>query len=148
GFDIIRLGEATPIFANQSLAKFSWSWSLGRQVKQMFEREQFDVVHIHCPLTPTLPLLIQLYADCAIIGHIHTMLLSKPKAYDLFHRFFRACLHDFDGLVAVSKVSAKPFEDWFGCRFEVIPNGIPVDEFLAPGERIQKYDDGKKNIFF
>jgi len=148
GFDIIRIGRATPVMANESLAKISLGWNVGREVKEMIEREKFDVIHIHCPLTPILPLLVQRYADCPIVGHIHVMLLSKPSWYQWFHKAIQKFVEDFDGLVAVSKVSAKPFEDWFGQKFEVIPNGIPVNDLLNDCQPIARFNDGKINLFF
>ncbi len=150
GFEIIRVGRSIPIIANGSLAKVAFGFNLGRQIKRMMEREQFDVIHIHCPLTPVLPLLIQRYADCPIIGHIHTLLRSKPLYYKIFDKQLARIMNDFEGLVSVSDVAAKPFENWFQCGpFEVIPNGVPVDEFADPNcPKIPAFDDGKINLFF
>ncbi len=149
GFEILRFGRSIPIFANGSLAKVAFGFGIGSQIKKMIEQEKFDVIHIHCPLTPVLPLLIQRYADCPVIGHVHTLLRSKPFFYALFQRPLRRIMQDFEGNIAVSQVSAKPFTEWFGVNFEVIPNGVPIDEFNRTDiPRIPKFDDGKTNLFF
>jgi hypothetical protein len=57
-------------------------------------------------------------------------------------------MNDFEGNIAVSKTCARPFSDWFKCHFEVIPNGVPIDEFTTGAPRIPKFDDGKTNLFF
>lgn len=148
GFEIIRLGRSIPIIANGSLAKISFAWNLGTQVKRMIRSQAFDVIHIHCPLTPLLPLLIQRYADCPVIGHLHTLMRSKPLFFSLFQKHLARFMNDFEGNVAVSQVCAKPFSEWFGCSFEVIPNGVPVAEFQSAHRRIPQFDDGKTNLFF
>lgn len=149
GFRIIRLGQSLPVWANGSLAKIAFAWNIGKQVRQMIEKEQFDVIHIHCPMTPVLPLLIQRYADCPVIGHLHAMLLSKPLLFKIFHGFTKSVMEDFDGLVSVSETAARPFREWFDVQnWEVIPNGIPVDEFIECQDKIEKFDDGKHNIFW
>ncbi len=148
GFEILRLGRSIPIIANGSLAKVAFSFSLGRQIRKMMREQKFDVIHIHCPLTPVLPLLIQRYADCPIIGHVHTLLKSKPFFYSLFEKHLSRFMNDFEGRVSVSEVAAKPFREWFKCDFVVIPNGVPIDEFKTSHPKIPKFDDGKINLFF
>ncbi|MBN8555235.1 MAG: glycosyltransferase family 4 protein [Deltaproteobacteria bacterium] len=148
GFEIIRVGKSIPIIANGSLAKVSFAWNLGSQVKKMIAEQKFDVIHIHCPLTPILPLIVQRYADCPTVGHVHTLLKSKPIYYRLFEKHLSRFMNDFEGNIAVSKTCAKPFSEWFKCEFEVIPNGVPMDEFNQNIPRIPKFDDGKTNLFF
>lgn len=148
GFEILRVGRSIPVFANGSLAKISFAWNLGRQVKKLIREQKFDVIHIHCPLTPVLPLLVQRYADCPVIGHIHTLLRTKPFYYKIFSSQLARFMADFEGRIAISKVCARPFQEWFNCDFEIIPNGVPVDEFKEFHPKIPHFDDGKTNLFF
>lgn len=148
GFEILRVGRSIPVFSNESLAKVTFGFRLGRQVKRLLQEQQFDVIHIHCPLTPVLPILVQRYATCPLIGHIHTLVKSKPFFYRIFQRHLTRLMNDFEGHVAVSKISARQWEDWFHCSFKVIPNGVPIEEFKALHPRIKHFDDGKINLFF
>jgi phosphatidylinositol alpha-mannosyltransferase len=148
GFEILRLGRSIPVIANGSLAKVSFAFNLGYQVRKMIREQKFDIIHIHCPLTPVLPILIQRYADCPTVGHVHTLLKSKSLFYRVFESSLSRIMQDFEGRVAVSKVCAKPFSEWFKTDFEIIPNGVPIEEFKATHPRIPKFDDGKINIFF
>lgn len=148
GFEILRIGRSIPVIANGSLAKISFAWNLGTQVKKMIREQKFDVIHIHCPLTPLLPLLVQRYADCVTVGHLHTLMRSKPFVYSLFQSHLSRLMNDFEGNVAVSEVCAKPFREWFKCEFVVIPNGVPIAEFQTTAPRIPRFDDDKTNLFF
>lgn len=148
GFEIIRIGRSIPIIANGSLAKVSFALNIGSQVKKMIREQKFDVIHIHCPLTPVLQLLVQRYADCPVIGHLHTLLKDKPFFFKLFEKHLARFMHDFEGRIAVSKVCAAQFTEWFNCDFEIIPNGVPVDWFQQAYPRIPKFNDNVTNIFF
>jgi len=148
GFEIIRLGRSVPIIANGSLAKVSFALNLGSQIKRMMKEQEFDVIHIHCPLTPVLPLMIQRYADCPVVGHVHTFLKTKPIYYSWFEKHLSRFMNDMEGRIAISKVCAKPFSDWFHCDFEILPNGVPIDEFSAHHPKIPRFDDDKVNLFF
>ncbi|MDB5038397.1 MAG: hypothetical protein JWQ35_1925 [Bacteriovoracaceae bacterium] len=148
GFEIIRIGRSIPVIANGSLAKVSFAWNLGAQVRKMIREQKFDVIHIHCPLTPLLPIMVQRYADCPTIGHLHTLMRAKPLVYSLFEKHLSRLMNDFEGNIAVSEVCAKPFREWFKCKFEVIPNGVPIAEFQAPHPKIPTFNDGKTNFFF
>lgn len=148
GFKIIRLGRSIPFFANSSLAKVAFGLFLGSKVQRMLAQEKFDVIHIHCQLTPILPLLIQRYADCPIVGHLHTLMKKKPLFYKLFNRHLSRFMNDFDGLIAVSSVCAKQYSGWFDCDFKVIPNGVPVSWYRDCTEKVDQFDDDKLNLFF
>ncbi len=148
GFEILRLGRSVPVIANGSLAKVTLGWRLGKQIKDLIREQKFDVIHIHCQLTPVLPILFQRHADCPIVAHLHTLMRSKPAIYGWMQKTLTRVMNDFEGRVAVSEVCAKPFREWFNCDFEVIPNGIPMAEFKGPIEKIRRFDDGRINLFF
>ncbi len=148
GFEIIRIGRSTPFIANGSLAKIAYGWALGSKVKKIIEEQKFDVLHIHCPTSPVLPVLFQIHADCPIVGHLHTLLKRKSFLYSTFRRQVARILNDYEGLVSVSETAARPFRQLFACDFRVIPNGVPVHHFTKPKPKIARFDDGRYNIFF
>lgn len=148
GFEILRVGRSIPVIANGSLAKVTLGWRLGKQIKDLIREQEFDVIHIHCQLTPVLPILFQRHADCPIVAHLHTLMRSKPIIYNWLQKTLIRVMNDFEGRIAVSEVCAKPFREWFKCDFKIIPNGIPMDEFRPPIQKIERFNDGRINLFF
>ncbi|MGE3857594.1 MAG: glycosyltransferase family 4 protein, partial [Dehalococcoidia bacterium] len=49
---VITLGRPWPVAASGSVVRIALDPRVGRRVKQVLLREQFDVVHVHEPLMP------------------------------------------------------------------------------------------------
>ena len=71
---VIRIGESAPVYANGSMARVTVGRGLRRTVRELLERGRYDVVHIHAPLTPSLPILFIEEASALgipIVGTFH-----------------------------------------------------------------------------
>ncbi len=55
GEDVLRIARSRPIFNNGSFGRVSSGFRLAETMRRTLVRERFDVVHVHCPLTPVLP---------------------------------------------------------------------------------------------
>src|SRR6185437_8148563 len=66
--NVIRIGHSQPIYANGSQARFTWGWNLRRDMRRVLRDGRYDIVHVHSPLTPTLPVLAIEEADCPVVG--------------------------------------------------------------------------------
>jgi phosphatidylinositol alpha-mannosyltransferase len=60
---VIRLGRSQPIYFNGSQARMTLGMGLRKDVRRTLRRGQYDLVHVHSPLTVTLPLLAIEEAD-------------------------------------------------------------------------------------
>jgi phosphatidylinositol alpha-mannosyltransferase len=145
--EIIRIGKSVPIYSNGSIARVSVSFDMGRRIKEIIKSEQFDIIHIHSPLTPNLPVLVQRYSDALTIGTFHTHFDSC-----FFLRAFSGVMKKyFDALagrIAVSKLCIESMSRYFEGDFRIIPNGVDVSKFRGGHEKIKQFADGKLNIFF
>src|SRR5438067_4294859 len=89
--DVYALGAVTPIPANGSIARISLSPDLGRTIKAILRAERFDIVHLHEPLMPAVPLLVLRYSGGPNVGTFHAFGEMSP-AYamgrPILRRFF------------------------------------------------------------
>jgi phosphatidylinositol alpha-mannosyltransferase len=141
------IGSVVPVPANGSVARISLSPTVSRRVKRILEAEQFDIVHIHEPLLPALPLTVLRHSTAVNVGTFHAYRQSnlgyfygKPILKHLFRR-----LH---GRIAVSLPALEFVSQYFDADYEVIPNGIEVERFGEHVAPIATLRDGRPTILF
>ena len=148
--DFIPMGRAVPIPSGGSIARVSFSVWLKPQIKQMLEREAFDVVHFHEPfaglISKDMLSLIDPMKSTAI-GTFHTYegtRLYKIGAKHLAMPYFRM----LQGRIAVSRPAYRFISRHFPGDYEIIPNGIQVDDFAdaEPFEHLKS--GGMINLLF
>jgi len=144
--DVLRIGRSRPVYNNGSFGRVSCGGGLSAAMKDVLAREKFDVVHVHCPLTPVLPYLAVHHAKVPVVGTFHTHF--KPGTFfRLMRGWQQRYLDRLDAAVAVSRACLHAFEGKLSADFEIIPNGVDVEQF-GRGRRIRKYDDGKLNLLW
>ncbi|MHB1501003.1 MAG: glycosyltransferase family 4 protein [Candidatus Dormibacteria bacterium] len=122
--DLIALGRPIPIPANGSVARISLSFHLSRRIQEALQRERFDVVHIHEPLMPALPVnVLRLNRTAAAVGTFHAYARQNLGYYygrPILRRQFRR----LDDCIAVSEPARAFVSRYFPAEYTVIPNGI------------------------
>jgi phosphatidyl-myo-inositol alpha-mannosyltransferase len=143
----IRVGRSMPIYNNGSIARVTVGRHLGRTLQEVFDREAFDVIHVHAPLTPTLPLLALTRSNTITVGTLHTNF--KGSAFlRLFRKNCQRYLDHLDGLIAVSKTAASALAPYFETDCRIIPNGIDVQQFRPEIPRLPAFEDGRFNLLW
>src|SRR5665213_529866 len=82
--NVIRIGHSQPVYANGSQARITIGLGLRRQLRKVLKQGKYDIVHVHSPLTPVLPMLAIDEADCAVVGTFHTY-FDKSFGYKVFN---------------------------------------------------------------
>ena len=126
--NVIRLGRSMPVYANGSMARITLGRGLRKQVRQTLRRGMYDVVHVHTPLAPTLPLLALEEAEVPVMGTFHTN-FGRPVGYQLTRGYFQRRLERLAAAICVSPTAARANERYFQADWKIIPNGIDVSEF-------------------
>lgn len=145
--DFIPMGRPVPIPSGGSIARVSLSIWLYPRIKALLEREAFDLIHLHEPFAGFTSLWTIKASETVNIGTFHTN--AGHKAYHVGgKRLAKPYLRKIHGRIAVSETARRFINSNFPGEYEIIPNGIQVDNF---GPRIQPFQhlrDGKLNILF
>jgi phosphatidylinositol alpha-mannosyltransferase len=134
--------------ASGSLARISLSLTLGPPVRRVLAEKAFDVVHVHEPFMPLLPIHFLRHAESVKVGTFHA---SREKAqffYTWGRPHLRRWFRRLDGKIAVSAAAATFVEQYFPGYYNIIPNGVDAERFSAKAPPLDQFNDGKLNILF
>src|SRR5204863_6598764 len=125
---VIRLGRSQPVYANGSQARVTIGLGLRKQMRKVLHRGHYDIVHVHSPLTPILPMLAIEESDAPVVGTFHTY-FDRSKGYSFFNDFFQRRLDMLSAAICVSHSTTVALERYFSAPWQIIPNGIDTEEF-------------------
>ncbi len=143
----IRLGRSVPVPTGGSTARISLSVWLEPRIKRLLKEESFDVIHLHEPLAPVIPLLILHLSQAVNVGTFHAF-HGSSRVYWLSKHMLRRSHERLDGRIAVSSPALGFVSKHFPGDYRVIPNGIEFNRFSKPARPLRDFQDGKLNILF
>lgn len=128
-----RIGYNILIPFNRAFVDFTIGWSLKGQLKRAIRELDLDLVHVHCPTAPTLPVFSIQVCDRPMVGTFHST-GGRTALQDFFQPVLSAAMDRLSGRIAVSETARETAELYYHGPYEVIPNGVDVERFhpLAP----------------
>jgi len=146
--DIIRIGRSFSIYSNGSMARVTMGKRLTGKLRATFEREKFDLLHLHSPLVPTLPMFAQFAARCPTVGTFHTYFDRSIWYTFLKGKVQTKLVNRLGGQIAVSQSCIDALKPFLRINARIIPNGVNISEFNPDVPRLPQFDDEKKNLLF
>jgi phosphatidylinositol alpha-mannosyltransferase len=132
--NVIRIGRSVPIYINGSYSRITAGRTLRRDLRQVFLDGRYDIVHVHSPLTPVLPLLAIVESPCPVVGTFHTY-FDRSLGYRVFRPAVQKRLDMLSAAIAVSQSTIVALERYFDADWKIIPNGVDTDLFRPDASR-------------
>ncbi|MDD4856926.1 MAG: glycosyltransferase family 4 protein [Candidatus Krumholzibacteria bacterium] len=147
--NVIRIGHNVLVPVNGAWVNMTVGFSLRGELRRIFDRERFDIIHAHCPLVPTLPLMSLEVARAGqkVVGTFHAA-AQRNFFYWLFRRPLSRRIRRLDLRMAVSEAASSFAGRYFPGNFEILPNGIDCTRFKPGLEPIGRFKDGRFNVLF
>jgi phosphatidylinositol alpha-mannosyltransferase len=104
GDHFIPIGKPRPLPSSGSIIRVTISIRLASTIKEVLNREQFDIVHLHEPFMPMLCSAVLRFSNMVNIGTFHAC--DGTPGYNFAWPFGRIMVkrrtHKLDGKIAVS----------------------------------------------
>lgn len=141
------IGRTVSIPGNGSRVRLTFDVTLYAAVKELMQRERFDVVHFHEPLAPVLPYMVLLNSKAVNVATFHAARDTNPW-YATFKPYMSFVLGRVDAKICVSEPARENITEHFDGPFEIVPNGIDVSRYHERVERFPWANDGRPRILF
>ena len=145
--NLIAVGRPVPVPSGGSIARITLSVWREPRVKSILKEEAFDVIHLHEPLAPVLPLTVLHASNAVNVGTFHAF-HGSGHMYRFTRRFISRWFNKLDGRIAVSNAALRYVSGSFPGDYRIVPNGIDVDFLSQEVPPFDAFNDGKLNILF
>ena len=123
-----RIGYNILVPFNRAFVDFTVGFSLKGQLKRAIRELDLDVVHVHCPSAPTLPVFAVQVSDRPTVGTFHST-GGRTSMQDFFHPWLKHIIGKLDAKIAVSTTACATAELYYPGPYDIIPNGVDVERF-------------------
>jgi phosphatidyl-myo-inositol alpha-mannosyltransferase len=144
-----RIGRSRVIYSAGSFARVTTGIGLRRQVRQILQDEQIDVVHVHGGLAPVLGLVAPLAAqdlDIPAVATFHSW-FARSALLGVFRRTLQRRLDRHAAAIAVSQPVVEAHSRYLKAAWQIIPNGVDTD-FFRPQDRPSAYGSRPPELLF
>ncbi len=131
--NVIPVGRSVIVPANGSLPNIVLSPRAYFRIHRTLERERFDVLHLHEPMTPAICIATLVMARTPIVATFHA---SGELGWMRYAAPLWGFLADrIDHRIAVSERARSSQSRWLPGEYEVISNGVLIPESAPAGDR-------------
>jgi phosphatidylinositol alpha-mannosyltransferase len=134
--------------ANQSVARLNFSLTLSGTVRHILDQERFDVIHLHEPFAPLVPITVLRCSRTVNVATFHSARRSYT-GYRLGKSILKRYFAKLHGRIAVSVPARHFISKYFPASYEIIPNGVELSQYVDPAiGPFPELRDGSVNLLF
>ncbi|HSV67933.1 MAG TPA: glycosyltransferase family 4 protein [Mycobacteriales bacterium] len=127
---VVPAGRAVPVRYNGSVARLQFGPVSAARVRRWLRDGNFDVLHVHEPIAPSLSLLATMLARGPIVATFHTA-TDRSRFLEAAAGFLQPFMEKIRGRIAVSPAARKVQVEHLGGDAVEIPNGVAVARYAA-----------------
>src|SRR5881227_869226 len=131
--EVLPVGRSVIVPANGTLPNIVLSPSSVQRIKRILERERFDVLHLHEPMTPAICTAVLALARVPIVATFHAS--GDLGWMRIAVRTWGFLADRIDHRIAVSEPARVSQQRWLPGDYEIVPNGVLIPPEADPGGR-------------
>jgi phosphatidylinositol alpha-mannosyltransferase len=128
--NLYTVGGVVPFPISGSKVRITLSPRAYRRVKTILKAEQFDLIHLHEPMMPALPLYVLRHSHTVNVGTFHAYRESHP-GYSYGKPLVKRFWNRLHGRICVSPAALETVSRYFPGDYAIIPNGIDMPSFSS-----------------
>lgn len=125
---VVSTGKPRAVKYNGSVARLSFGPIAARKVSKWIEDGEFDVLHVHEPLAPSLSVLACWAAKGPIVATWHSS-MDRSRMMLTLSKLAQTAMEKVSARIAVSEAARATLIKHVGGDAVVIPNGVDVSSF-------------------
>jgi phosphatidylinositol alpha-mannosyltransferase len=126
---VVSTGKPRAVKYNGSVARLSFGPIAARKVSKWIEDGEFDVLHVHEPLAPSLSVLACWAAKGPIVATWHSS-MDKSRMMLTLSKLAQTAMEKVSARIAVSEAARTTLIKHVGGDAVVIPNGVDISTFI------------------
>ncbi|GAA4893090.1 phosphatidylinositol alpha-mannosyltransferase [Stackebrandtia albiflava] len=126
---VVPAGRAIPVPYNGSVARLAFGPIAATRVRKWLRAGDFDVLHVHEPLSPSLSLLACLSARGPVVATFHTA-MTRSRTLAAGKGVAQLVLEKITARIAVSALARRVQVEHLGGGAVEIPNGVMASFFV------------------
>ncbi|WP_342661916.1 glycosyltransferase family 4 protein [Demetria terragena] len=131
---VTSAGRAVPVPYNGSVSRLTFGPVTAARVSRWIEQGQFDVVHVHEPITTSVSMLALFAVEGPVVATFHTSQLRSRLLVTL-GGLLQPSLEKLSARIAVSEDARRTVTTHLGGDAVIIPNGVFVERFHQASAR-------------
>jgi phosphatidylinositol alpha-mannosyltransferase len=128
-------GRSLPVPYNGSVARVLFGPRSASRVRRWIREGDFDVLHVHSPVTPSLGMMACWSAIGPIVATFHAAIDGRSRIMSGGAWILQATLEKVRARIAVSEEARRTVVQHLGGDAVLVPNGVDVARFVAARPR-------------
>ncbi|MBW3068421.1 MULTISPECIES: glycosyltransferase family 4 protein [unclassified Actinomyces] len=125
---VTSAGDSIAIPYNGSVARLNFGAAVARRAHRWLSAGDFDLLHIHEPITPSVGMLALQASSGPVVGTFHAA-MDRSLARELLSPVAVPLMEKLAARIAVSEEARRTLIQYHGGDAVVIPNGVDVAPF-------------------
>lgn len=143
---VVSTGAPRAVKYNGSIARLSFGPVTARKVSKWIAEGEFDVIHVHEPLAPSLSVLAIWAAKGPIVATWHSS-MDRSRMILSLAKLAQTAMEKITARIAVSEAARTTLVQHVGGDAVIIPNGVDTSAFIDAHPKPGWPGAGKSLVF-
>jgi len=148
GDDYFSAGGSFAVSSNRSVANLSFGPRVAARIKGLIREGDYDLLHLHEPLVPSVSLLALMYSRSANMATFHAAREGGSLGYRLGRPLLNPLARRLHLRAAVSPAALELVSRYFPATYRILPNGVDTAVFKPEGHHLEGLDEEAFYLIF